>query len=83
MSSLRNLSPNVVYRRPAQQHVRPLIGELAAEDKAIVLLLDLIAMHGIDQEIGEIGKQIEVVVKPIGRVDRELPVSRCQAASSE
>ncbi len=68
-----------------QQHVRPLIGELAAEDKAVVLLLDLVAMDGIVEEIGEIGKQVEIVIKPIGHGGRcvELPSFRCQSASSE
>jgi hypothetical protein len=41
--------------------VMPLAPHLATEEPASVLLLELVAIHGIVQEIGEVREQIHVI----------------------
>ena len=41
-------------------------GDVAAETPAVLLLLELIAVDWITKEVGEIRKQIEVVIDRIG-----------------
>ena len=56
--------------------------EVAAEDPALLRLLELVAVHGVVEEVGEVREQVEVVVDA---VDVQLVEPRCRrgAASVE
>ena len=62
-----NLQPQRGFGLVAEQGMTPFALRRAAEDVTRILLLELVAANGIVEEIGEVGKEIEIVIKPVER----------------
>ena len=62
---MAQIQPRHRFRRRAQQPVIPFLLCLATGTPAAILLLELVAIHRIVKEIGEVGKQPQIVIQAV------------------